>query len=308
MKLLSELLKSLATKAGVRADDDNLKKLLDNDFIKQYEVPDEVAGPLEQRLLTEDSAVVNPMVKSKLYAQALNGIDAELERVVDAFDFSDDFKSAYKSIDKNTNEKVRKLTDGLKSKVSELKKSKTSGDPDSKAMIGALENQIKDLNKSQEDLKRMHATELDNMKMQNTTDKKNYLLKSMLAGKPLPKNGLKAEINIQLAKTLLEDEMAKKHLLISFDEAGNPVLKEKKDGAEIPYFFENKPMDLSNFLDGVLAQNNFLQINDQNDASGSNGYQQAGQQQSNGNNQGQSSQQPLKNQAAANEAMAKAKE
>jgi hypothetical protein len=303
MKLL-DLLKSLAKKAGVNVETDpTFKALTENDVIKDFDLDDNgFANPLEQKLLTEDSATVNPTVKSKLFAQALNGAEAELNGFLSDFELDDSFKTTYNSIERNTNERIRKLRDALKTKVDAIKKSKPT-DNDSKQQIQALENKIKDLNLAAANFKQMHETELSNMKLQNLNDKKGYMLKSVLAGKPLPKNGLKPEINIQLAKTLLEDDMAKKNLIITFDESGNAVLKEKKDGAESVYYVNNHPVNLDSFIDGVLAQNNFVQLNDQDGGdSGQNGPDNNQFSQNNGN-KGQ-----LRNIDIANNAMSKVKQ
>jgi hypothetical protein len=282
-KKLGEVIQSLSGKAGVNKDDETLKKLLAMQEVSMFELPDEIANALEQKLLTEESAVANPIVRSKVFAEALNGVDAELDNVVNDFGFDDNFKTAYKGIQKNTNEKVRKIKEGLKAQLEEAKKkANASGDPADKSKVTALENQIKELNQNMESMKRMHQTELDNLKTQNLKDKEQFTLKSVLSGKPLPKNGLNPEVNIQVAKTLVEQEMAKHGLNFLFDDAGNLVLKQKKDGAEIDYFVDNKKMDAGSFIDGVLAQNKFVHVSDQssqnaNNGAGNNGFQPANQ-------------------------------
>jgi hypothetical protein len=284
MKKLGEVLKSLSEKAGIKDDDETLKKLLAIQEISLFELPDEVAGALEQKLLTEDSAVANPIVRSKVFAEALNGVDAELDGFVTDISFDDNFKASYKSIQKNTNEKVRKIKEGLKAKLEEtrtaLEEAKKSGnksaDPNAIAKITALENQIRELTSNAEAKDRMHSTELENLRAQNINDKKQFTLKSVLSGKPLPKNGLAPDVNIQVAKTLVESEMAKHGLVFLFDDAGNMVLKQKKDGAEIDYFVDNKKVDASSFIDGVLAQNKYVHVNDsaQPTNGGNNNFQQ----------------------------------
>lgn len=282
-KKLGEVLKSLSGKAGVNADDDTLKKLLAMQEVSLFELPDEIANALEQKLLTEESAVANPIVRSKVFAEALNGVDAELDNVVNDFGFDDNFKTAYKGIQKNTNEKVRKIKEGLKAQLEEAKKkANSSGDPADKTKVTALENQIKELTTNAQAKDRMHAQELENLKSQALNDKKQFTLKSVLSGKPLPKNGLSPEVNIQVAKTLVESEMAKHGLQFLFDDAGNLILKQKKDGAEIDYFVDNKKMDAGSFIDGVLSQNKFVHVSDSaqaTNAGGNNGYQQQSQQQ-----------------------------
>lgn len=275
MKKLGDIIKSLAEKAGLKSDDETLKKILGISEISTVELPDEFSNALEQNLLTEQSAIANTKVRSKLFAEALNGVDAELDGLMGDFEFDDTFKTQYKSIEKNTNEKVRQLKSGLQAQLKAAKEqAKKTGDPNDKAAVTALQNQIAELNKNTEDLKRLHAVELDNLKKQNLNDRKQFTLRSILAGKPLPKNGLSADINILTAKTLLEQEMAKHGLQILFDENGSPILKQRKEGADIDYFVDNKKVDVSAFIDGVLAQNKFLQINDSDQATNAGGNNQ----------------------------------
>lgn len=277
-KQFGEILKSLAGKAKIKLDDETLKKLLSFTDASQFELPDEIANAFEQNLLTEESATANTNVRSRIFAEALNGVDAELDTMLGDFEFDDAFKTTYKGIQKNTNEKVRQLKTGLQNQLKAAKeKAKNSGDPNDKAQVTALQNQINDLNKKQEDLKLMHKTEIENLKMQNLNDRKDYTLRTKLSGKPLPKNGLSPEINILTAKTLISQDMAKNGLVYYFDDNGNAVLKQKKDGAEIDFFVDNKKIDFDSYLDGVLAQNKFVHINDQqsNQSASGNSQQQA---------------------------------
>jgi len=58
--------------------------------------------------------------------------------------------------------------------------------------------------------------------------------------------------------------MSKKNLVFYLDEFDNPILKERKDGTDLPYFVDNKAVQFPDFVDGVLARNKLLQINDPN--------------------------------------------
>jgi hypothetical protein len=271
MAQFGNLIKSLATKAGLKADDETLKKIMAIAEVSTLEVPDEFNTALETNLLTEQSAAANTNVRSKLFAEALNGVDVELEKFIPDFEFDDTFKTEWKT-NKNTNDKLRKLNAQMKVQVDKIKEAAKTGkhDANAEAQVSALKGQISDLNKQQENLKLLHQTELDNLKNQNLTDKKNYLLQTKLAGKPLPKNGLAPEINILTAKTLLEQDLAKHNLIITFDGNGQPILKQRKDGADIDFFVDNKQVTFDGFIDGVLAQNKFVQVQDSQPANGQN--------------------------------------
>lgn len=269
MPQFGTLLKSLATKAGLKLEDETLKKILAVSEVSTLEVPEEFNNALEQNLLTVESASANTTVRSKLFAEALNGVDKELDRVVGDFEFDDAFKGEYKGIEKNTMEKVRKLSGGLKSKLEAAKKKAAeSGTQKDQKEVEVLTKQIEELNRATEQLKVVHKTEIENLKAANLNDRKEFTMRSLLAGKPLPKNGLSADINILTAKTLIEQAMAKDSLQVMFDEAGQPLLKQRKDGTDIDFFVDNKKVDYSTFIDGVLAQNKFIQVNDPNPTPG----------------------------------------
>jgi hypothetical protein len=282
MPKFGSLIKSLAEKAKINAEDESLKKLLAMQEVSMLDVPDDFANALERNLLTEESAKANPAVRSALMAEALNGVDAKIETILTDFEFDDTVKGEVKGI-KNTYEKLNKVTVNLKDQLKAAKEKATqTKNPQDKAEVEALKKQIEDTNTQMENLKRMQQAEIENLKTANLTDKNQYTLKSVLSGMPLPDNKLPKEINILTAQTLVEREMAKHGLNVSYDEANNPILKQRKDGADLEYYVDNKKISYNDFIAGVLAQNKFVQINDQQQqqtgnggATGNNGSQPA---------------------------------
>jgi hypothetical protein len=276
MPLFGDLIKSLCGKAGIKPDDETLKKILAFQEVSTFEIPEEFSKPMEQNLLTEESARANPNVRSPLFAEALNGLDTELNNFATDLPFDDVLKGEIKSISKNTHEKARKINTGVKNLLASLdkKQKEMTGNPqkDEKTAveIQVLKSQIDGLNRDAENLKMMHKTEVENLQSQHLNERKNYALRSSLASKPLPKNGVPQDVNIITAETLVKQEMAKHGLQFFFDEFGNAILKQRKDGADIDFFVDNKKIGYNDFIDGVLAQNKFLQLNDQSNQNGNN--------------------------------------
>lgn len=271
MRKFGEVLNSLTGKAGISKDDETLKKLLAFVEVSQFELPDEFASALEQKLLTSESAVANPDVRSKIIADALDGVDSRISNMLNDFEFDDTFKGDIKGT-KNTYEKLNKVAGGLKEQLKAAKeKANKSGNPQDKQEVEALKKEIQGYNDQIANLKRAHEIEKQNLVDANLNEKKTYTLKSTLAAKPLPKNGLSQDINILTAQTLITQEMAKHGLNVTFDEAGNPVLKQRKDGTDMDYFVENKKVGYSDFIDSVLANNKFVQVNDQQSQQQNNG-------------------------------------
>lgn len=262
-----ELIKSLAAKAGVKPDDEFLKKILSFAEVSQLDTPEEFFKPLEQNLLTPESALVDGRVRPKLMAESLNGLDAELDNTVGELPFDDTLKGDIKGIKSNTHEKTRRLTGGIKKLIGQLQEEiktakKNPKTEESAKEIENLNKVIESLNREMDNVKVMHKGELENMKLSSLNDKKEFTLSTTLAGKPLPKNNLPQYVNILTATTLVKQEMAKNGLQLSFDDFGNPVIKQLKEGAYVNYFVDNKPVDYNGFIDGVLAKDKFLQIND----------------------------------------------
>jgi hypothetical protein len=259
MPKAGDVFKSLAQKAGIKIDDETLKKILAIQDFSNMDVPDEFANPLERNLLTEDSAAVHSKVRTKIIGEAFSGIDGELGKWVDdgGFEFDDDFKTQFKSIEKNTNEKLRRLKEG----VTKLMEKKGKG---TKADDAALQKEIDRLNGEAGKIKSSYDEKIQQIQQQHQTEKLDWNLQSTLAGKPLPKNGLPHDVNILTAKTLVNNEMAKNGLFIALGDNGLPVLKQKKDGSDMDYFVDNKKVDYASFVDGVLAQNKFLHLTDPN--------------------------------------------
>jgi hypothetical protein len=270
--IFGELLKSLAGKAGIKDDNEALKKLLAFSDAMQFDVPDEFSKPLEENLLTVNSAINNQNVRGPLFAEFGGSIDRLIDNWPTDFEFDDTEKGAIKTIEKDTKGKLKKLSELLIKKQNELKEKAskpTSADSvQLKSEITALKNQINDLNSQANQIKASYETQIQNLQEKNLANQKTYAFRTLLAGKPLPKNNLPQNVNIITAEQLIQQEMSKNGLQFHLDEFGNLILKQRKDGSDLDYFVNNKKIEASDFIDGVLAQNKFIQINDKPPAPG----------------------------------------
>lgn len=92
MPLIGELINNLAQKAGVAADNADLKSLLSSPELAAIQVPDALVTTLENGLLSIEAAKNNhPDVKKKYFADAYDGIDKQLMALIatDTFDAAD---------------------------------------------------------------------------------------------------------------------------------------------------------------------------------------------------------------------------
>lgn len=267
MPKFGDVLKSLAEKAGIQITDETLKKILSFAEISQTDLPDEFAHALENNLLTPQSAIANTDVRSKLAAEFLGSFDSELDKVPRDFEFGEDITSKYKSIQRNTKDKFKVVLEGLKGKLEDAKQKvkEDKNDPAAKMEVQVLKDQIAQLNQKIADTQKLHEVELGNLNERHITERKTFALISALAGMKLPENGLPAKVNQLTAKTLIESDMASKGLQVVFNAAGEPAIKETKEGGVlVDYYVNQKPVSYSDYLSGVLATNKFVQVSNAN--------------------------------------------
>lgn len=95
---LGEFLNKLAAKAGIKADDPNLVGVLAAPGLQQMPIADELAQQFDNSLLTIAAATNNhPDVKRVYFAQAYNGLDAELDQTMTDLGFDENAKAAIKA-------------------------------------------------------------------------------------------------------------------------------------------------------------------------------------------------------------------
>lgn len=82
MRIL-ELLQKLALNAKLPVTDAELVKLMANPALAEIDVPDTIATPI-QGLMSLDAAMSHSEVKKKFTAEALNGVDSDLKRQMEA--------------------------------------------------------------------------------------------------------------------------------------------------------------------------------------------------------------------------------
>lgn len=95
---LGEFLNKLAIKAGIKADDAELVGVLSAPGLQQMPIPDALASQFDNSLLTIAAATNNhPDVKKVYFAQAYNGLDAELEQTMTDLGFDEAVKLGIKA-------------------------------------------------------------------------------------------------------------------------------------------------------------------------------------------------------------------
>jgi len=252
---IGDFLNTFAVNSGTPKDDAGLLSLLQNKELASIDIPDSIASKINSNYFTLDSAKNNPTLKSHFFAQALNGVDSELNKIMTDLQLEDTVKQELLS-----EQSTHKRTSQLIKKVAELEKSKASKAPGEKA---ELDRQIADLNgqiatlksstiaKSEYDaLLNKHESELTNIKLNSILSDYNYSLPKEMA----------QELKLSTAKIALENSLKEKGVKI-VRENGELKLKTSTD---TDYYVDNKPVTIKDFADSVLAQNKLLVVSGNN--------------------------------------------
>lgn len=189
------------------------------------ELPDDIATQADNALLTIAAATNNhPDVKKVYFAQAYNGLDAEIKGLITEFGLSDEVKAEIEAAGGSTKKAVT-----LARKIKELSEKSQPADKDASKK---LNDQITELNKKlaqeiekQTALKTDYENQLKGIKIQTKLSGMLGAYKTVYDD--LPPVAKEAAINALVTQALSESDAN-----FTFDEKGNLVLQ-KKDGSNL---------------------------------------------------------------------------
>jgi NADH dehydrogenase/NADH:ubiquinone oxidoreductase subunit G len=251
------LLSDLAKKAGVDTTQQDFVSLLSHDI----EIPDAIATKLNQGLLNIDAAKNNPDIKKALRAEALNGVDSKISELLEELGITSEATEILE--EKNSFEKIAKLTRKVKELESKKAGSTKKEDKD------ALELKIADLNKELKTAKdSMTAKEKEWQDLRNG-DLTNFEIQKKLLGKDysLPKE-MNADLKVNTAQTAINMALQAKGYKLVRNEQGSLQIVDKDGGKA--YSDTHEELQVDSFIDGALAQNKLLKVNDQSQSGSGN--------------------------------------
>lgn len=240
-KNVVEVLKDLAAKAGIAADDANLTALLGTQGLTEIQVADEVVNSLNTGLLSIEAAKNNhPDIKKKYFADAFDGIDKLLLSQVEKDTFDDAELSEIKA-EKSTSKKLEII-------VSKLKEKRTAADPADKAKINqqleAAHAAARVANEEKEKIKKEYE---EKIKIIHTKS----AVRSMLGGYKTVYDDLPPGVRDAAIEALIEKSLQDKQAMLVADENGQLQLR-TKDGNNV---FGSNHVQLTpqSFLDQTFA-------------------------------------------------------
>lgn len=260
---VGKFLEKIAKKAGQDTTAEVFKPLLELDA----DIPDEIAAALDSKLLTIEAAKSHSEVNKALRQSILGVADSKMDEILKEIKVipGDDFLN-----EKNTYEKLGLLSKmiydaGQKKAAADnqagvhetLKKEKEAfaeKEKEFQKQFADYQNKLKAAQEAQESKEKEFNSKLERNSIE-------YDLHKKLLGKKfdLPEK-MDVDLKVQTALVIINKELEKRGLSIKrgetkelglFDKDGNPGYSE-----------DHNLLKLDSFVDGVLAQNNLLKIND----------------------------------------------
>jgi hypothetical protein len=249
MASTSEVLSKLLKKAGIEFNEEI-----------NGELPDEIATQLDNSLLTIKAATNNhPDVKKVYFAQAYNGLDAELKQILEELPFDDTVKTELLSEPSST-----KRTVNLIKKLKEVQLKKDNTDDPGKSsklqeQINELHAKLKAEADAKKDLQSKYEKQIKDIHIQSKVS--GLLSQYKTVYDELPAEAKEAAINALLTKSLQDSDAE-----FTFDEKGNLSLV-KKDGTNL--FGDNHTqLTPQSFIDKALSK--ILQVTNTNSGGNNN--------------------------------------
>lgn len=260
MATIAKLITDLAKKGNIDLTDAKYAALLSS----QMEVPDELATALDSTFMTADVAKQHPDITAHFNAKIFNGMDAKVKALAAEYEL-DATQIGLLDAEKNSYEKLKLLQQFTKATTEKRFEGLSKSDK------AALADQIKQLNADIVKERESAAAEIQKAKAEAESSITNYALESQLAGKNYANKDLAPEINVSIAKQLLQTELAKKGAAIMRKD-GKLVLVNATT-PDVNYIENNKEVSLSDLTDSILASNKLTAVSGSQDTGQHRQYQ-----------------------------------
>lgn len=246
--ILEELVYNLFMKSGLPKDHEFLTTISESKKLADIEVPDDVAQQVEGNLYTYDSASSNPKIKSKLFAEAMNGVDAELDRTMDELGFDEELKNEIKA-EKSTPKRAALLTKKVKELESAKAKTSDKGDK------SELQNQINTLNAEKSRMIADMKSEKDSLLASHENDITSLLVNNSLASFNYGLGDVPKETAILAARLTIDNAMKQEGIRTVRED--NTLKLVRNDGTDY-YDKAQNQVDYKSFVERTLASNKLL--------------------------------------------------
>lgn len=253
-KTIADFINDLSAKAGLKADDEHLKNILSAPDLQKITIPDELVRGIDNSLLSIDQAKNNhPDIKKHYTALAFNGLDAEMNDLMDELQVPAEIKAVI--LNERSSTKRSAL---LTKKIKELEAAKKN--TDDKGERTTLQNEINELRSKLV----AEASKIESVKAEyegKLADvEKKHKLRELLAGYKTVYDELPVDVRNTALESLINKTLQDKGAELKMDENGQLKLI-RKDGANV-FGDDNRPWNSQTLIDHTLSQNKLLKVTD----------------------------------------------
>lgn len=258
-KSAKEFLTVLLNKAGVKLDEEAIAQALAVPELANIELPDALITPIDNGLLSiKDAKNNHTEVKNHYFKAFADGIDKQIERIIEEVKLPDDIKSVILG-EESTAKRITSLT--AKIRETEAAKAKAGG-ADKEALnaeVTRLNNELRVEKEKESKIRAEHQEEIKKVRM-------SHALGGLLGSYKTKFDELPASVKESTLTAIINNSLGADAAEFSVDDSGQIILR-KKDGTN---FFgeDNRLLEPKTYLDKIFARDKILITNDQNQNNG----------------------------------------
>ncbi len=245
---VADFIIALSVKAGIDQEDEALKNLIQTKELSTIEMPEAVFNSIDNNVLSLESAKNHSVLKKHYTAQALNGLDNELDKIELPEEILEEAKK-----EKTTFTKVRFIINKLKEQKAAAP---NKGDKD------AYQKQIDELALALKTKEEEVGKAKTDYEKQMADFKLNTKLESVISGYKTILDELDPDVKNTSIRTLINKNLQDKNVEIVIDENGKLILQ-NKDEKTVYLGANHQPITFTGFVDSLLAQNKILKTTEQ---------------------------------------------
>ena len=253
---LAEFIQELSERVQIDAADEQLKALVMNPALSNVQVPSSVAASVQQRLMTENEAKINPVVKKHFTGTALSTVDSKIKDLLDEFSFDDETKNSILT-EQSTYNRIPMLAKAI-ADAKDRSISATGGEK--KALVDKI-SELQNLLNAEKEGRKSDIYNVNSQWESKLTEKELYAMFSQYNYAL----DLDKDITISTAKGLWEKKLKERGGKYIFSNDGLKLVN--AEAPDLPFTIDNKTVDVKSFTENVLAEAKLLKVQGQAPAS-----------------------------------------
>jgi len=249
---LAEFIQELSERVQIDAADEQLKALVMNPALSNVQVPSSVAASVQQRLMTENEAKINPVVKKHFTGTALSTVDSKIKDLLDEFSFDDETKTSILT-EQSTYNRIPMLAKAI-ADAKDRSISATGGEK--KALVDKI-SELQNLLNAEKEGRKSDIYNVNSQWESKLTEKELYAMFSQYNYAL----DLDKDITISTAKGLWEKKLKERGGKYIFSNDGLKLVN--AEAPDLPFTIDNKTVDVKSFTENVLAEAKLLKVQGQ---------------------------------------------